>query len=82
LGRVSKGSGILILLLIIGSVFGSLLGEILGGFLPFLAYGRTIGMDPTTINLMPIVLTLGLTLKLNIATILGFFITLFIYIRL
>jgi hypothetical protein len=82
LPRVNKGTGILIILLIIGSIFGSLLGEMLSGILPFLAFGRTVGLSPATIDLTPVVLTLGLTLKLNIATIIGFFITLFIYLRL
>lgn len=80
--RVSKGTGILFLLLIIGSIFGSLIGELLGNTLPFLAYGRSIGLSPTTIDLAAITFTVGITLKLNIATILGFFLTLFIYTRL
>lgn len=79
--RVSKGTGILIFLLVIGSIFGSLLGEVLRNTLPFLTYGRTIGLSPTTIDLAALTLTLGLTLKLNIATIFGFFLTLFIYTR-
>ena len=80
--KVTKGTGILLILLIFGSIFGSLLGEILSEFLPFLNYGRTIGLNPTTIDLASITLTLGLILKLNIATIFGFFMAFFIYTRL
>ena len=80
--KVTKSTGILLILLIIGSIFGSLLGEILSGTLPFLSYSRTIGLSPTTIDLMPLSITIGLMLKLNIATIFGFFLTFFIYSRL
>ncbi|MBS4032185.1 MAG: DUF4321 domain-containing protein [Clostridiales bacterium] len=80
--KVSKGTGILIILLIIGSIFGSLLGEALSGFVPFLTYGRSVGLSPTTIDLASVTITLGLILKLNIASIIGFFFTLFIYTRL
>ncbi|EEG76307.1 DUF4321 domain-containing protein [Dethiobacter alkaliphilus] len=80
--KVTKSTGILLILLIIGSIFGSLLGEIFSGALPFLSYSRTIGLSPTTIDLAPLTLTLGIMLRLNIATILGFFIAFFIYTRL
>jgi hypothetical protein len=48
LPKVTKGTGILIILLVFGSIFGSLLGEVLSGFLPMLNYGRTVGLHPTT----------------------------------
>jgi hypothetical protein len=71
-----------VILLIIGSIFGSLLGELLSGTLPFLTYGRAVGLSPTTIDLASVTLTFGLMLKLNIAAILGFFLALFFYNRL
>ncbi|MDW7650197.1 MAG: DUF4321 domain-containing protein [Bacillota bacterium] len=79
---MTKGTGILLILLIVGSIFGSLLGDVLSGYLPFLTYGRTVGMNPTTIDLASVTVTLGLVLKLNIAGILGFFLAFFIYNRL
>ena len=81
MAKGTKGTGILLILLIFGSIFGSLLGDILSGSLPFLSYGTNVGFSPTTINLSSLSLTLGLTLKLNIATILGFFLAFFIYNR-
>ncbi|MCR3922726.1 MAG: DUF4321 domain-containing protein [Firmicutes bacterium] len=82
MSRVSKGTGLLFMLLIFGSIFGSLLGEVLRDFMPFLSYGKTVGFNSTTIDLAAITITLGLLIKINIATILGFFIALFIYTRL
>ena len=78
--KVAKSTGTLLILLIFGSIFGSLLGEILN--IPLLSYGRTIGMDPTSIDLAALTFTFGILLKINIATILGFFIAFFIYTRL
>jgi hypothetical protein len=82
MARVPKNTGILIVLLIIGSIFGTFIGEILKDYLPFLNYSQSIGLNPTTLDLSAIMITLGITLHLNIATIFGFFIALFIYSKL
>jgi hypothetical protein len=82
MAKVPKSMGILILLLVIGSVFGTFIGELLKDFIPFLDYSQSIGLRPATLDLAAIIVTLGMTLKLNIATIIGFFIALFIYSRL
>ncbi len=82
MAKVPKNTWILIILLVIGSMFGTLLGNLLKDLFPFLHYSQTIGLNPATIDLAAITVTLGLTLKLNIATVIGFFIALFIYTRL
>ncbi|MFZ5753961.1 MAG: DUF4321 domain-containing protein [Bacillota bacterium] len=40
-----------------------------------------MGLAPTTINLMVITITFGVVLKLNVASIVGFLVALFIYFR-
>ncbi|HHT46437.1 MAG TPA: DUF4321 domain-containing protein [Firmicutes bacterium] len=82
MAKVQKSMGILIVLLIIGSVFGTFIGEMFKDILPFLNYSQSIGLKPATLDLAAITVTLGITLNLNIATIIGFFIALFIYSRL
>lgn len=82
MAKTPRSTGLLILLLVIGSIFGTLLGQTLRDYLPLLNFGQTIGLDPTTVDLAAITLTLGITLQMNIATIIGFFIALFIYSRL
>jgi hypothetical protein len=82
MARSTKSLGLLIVLLIIGGIFGTFLGQIFGDYLPFLKAGQVIGFDPFNINLVIMTVTLGLSLKLNIAGIIGFFLTLFIYYRL
>jgi len=78
--RVEKSTLLLLFLLLVGSIFGSLLGEIIN--VPFLHYGRTIGFGPTTVDLAALSLTLGLSLKLNLATIIGFILAFLLYTRL
>ena len=80
MAKGAKGTATLLILLIFGCIFGSLLGEVLR--VPFLTYGRTIGLSPTTIDLAALTVTLGILVKVNVATIFGFFIALFIYTRL
>lgn len=73
---------ILLLLLLIGSIFGSLIGQIMGPHIPWLNYGQTLGLKPTTLDLSVLTLTFGFTFKLNVAGIIGFFLALLIYSRL
>ena len=81
--RGSKNPWILIILLIIGGLFGTLLGQALGDLLPILKTTfPPIGFEPTTINLAVISITVGLLIKVNLASIFGFLIALFIYFRL
>ncbi len=82
MARASRSFGLLIILLVIGGILGTFLGQVFGDYLPFLKAGQVIGFEPFNINLVIMTITLGWTLKLNIAGIIGFFITLFIYYRL
>jgi len=82
MAKVPKNTLILIVLLIVGSLLGSLLGILVKDIFPFLYSSQTIGFSPTTIDLAAITVTLGLIIKINIATVIGFFIALFIYTRL
>lgn len=82
MAKLPKDKWMLIILLVIGSLFGTLIGELLQDFLPFLYYGEIIGLSPANIDLAVLTITFGMTLKLNIATIIGFFIALFLYSRL
>jgi len=82
LAKLTKGTGLLVLLLVIGGIFGTLIGYYFGDTVSFLGFGSSIGVNPTTIDLLVIKLTLGFILEINIATIIGFFIALFIYYRL
>jgi membrane protein YqaA with SNARE-associated domain len=83
LARGAKNPWILVILLIIGGLFGTLLGQAFGDFLPILKTSfPPIGFEPTTINLAVINVTIGILIKVNLASIIGFLLALFIYFRL
>lgn len=77
-----KNIWILILFILSGLVIGGLLGELASkvDFLWWLSYGQEFGLSsPIVLDLNIIKLTFGLTLKINIASIIGMAIAIFIY---
>lgn len=77
-----KNVWILILFLLSGIVVGGLLGELAAhvDFLSWLAYGQEFGLStPVELNLNVIKLTFGLVFKINIASIIGVVLAIFIY---
>lgn len=80
----TRDKSILILLLFIlcGLVIGGLLGEIAGkvDFLWWLGYGESFGLtEPLKLDLNIINITFALSFKINIASIIGMAIAIFIY---
>lgn len=77
-----KNVWILILFILAGLVIGGLLGE-LGAkvdFLSWISYGQEFGFtNPVILDLNIIKLTFALQLKINIASIIGMAIAIFIY---
>lgn len=77
-----KNIWILVLFIFAGIVVGGLLGEFAAGmdFLWWLGYGEEFGLaQPVVIDLSIITLTFGIQFKINIASIIGIAIALFIY---
>lgn len=77
-----KSIWILILFIFAGIVVGGLLGELASGidFLWWLGYGESFGLtQPIVLDLSIISLTVGVQFKINIASIIGIAIALFIY---
>ena len=77
-----KNIWILIIFLLAGLVIGGLLGNIAKNvdFLWWLSYGEEFGLtNPLTLDLSVITLTFGLTFKINIASIVGMAVAIFIY---
>lgn len=77
-----KNVWILILFILCGIVVGGLLGELASqvDFLWWLSYGEEFGIsDPITLDLQVITLTFGLMFKINIASIIGMILAIFIY---
>ena len=77
-----KGRLISILFVLAGLVIGGLIGNLASNVscLSWLAYGEEFGlMEPLTLDLNVLTLTLGLTIKINIASIIGVIIALVVY---
>ena len=77
-----KNIWILILFILCGIVVGGLLGELASqvDFLWWLSYGQEFGFsDPITLNLQVITLSFALMFKINISSIIGMILSIFIY---
>ena len=77
-----KSSLIIILFICAGLVIGGLLGEVASqvNWLNWLAYGQTFGIqNPFVLDLNVLSLTFGMVLKINIASIIGMILAVFIY---
>ncbi len=77
--KKTKNGLLLLLILLVGLVIGGILGDIFSGTLPILGYGRSIGFDPFQIDLNIIKITLGFTMTLNLASIIGLLLALFLF---
>ncbi|MGN1327332.1 MAG: DUF4321 domain-containing protein [Clostridia bacterium] len=78
----SKGLWVCIVFILAGLVIGGLIGQLAQGidFLWWLSYGQEFGLSsPLVLDLGVIKLTFAIVFKINIASILGVIISMFIY---
>lgn len=77
-----KNVWILIIFILCGIVVGGLIGELASNvdFLWWLSYGETFGFsEPISLDLSVIQISFGLALKINISSIVGMILAIFIY---
>lgn len=77
-----KNIWILLVFLLAGLVLGGLLGELASkvDFLWWLSYGENFGLTtPVELDLSVITITFGLRFKMNVASIIGMAIAIFVY---
>lgn len=73
---------VFLIFLFAGIIIGGLLGELAASvpFLSWLAYGKSFGLvEPLVLDINILVLTFGFTVELNVASIIGILIALFVY---
>lgn len=71
---------VLLLLVVVGGLLGSALGEMLGDKVPQLFKPLVIGINPPmTLDLSILSVTLGFTMKVNLASVAGFFLAYLLY---
>ncbi|WP_275443064.1 DUF4321 domain-containing protein [Petralouisia muris] len=69
-----RSSWVVIFIMLIGLILGTVIGSYCGSIsaLSWLNYGQVFGLtSPLVLDLGALVLTLGLTIKINIASVLG-----------
>lgn len=84
-GVANKGKFTLLLILLSGIVLGGFIGYLCRdvAFLSWLNYGQTFGLSsPVVLDLGIMVVTFGLTVSINIASILGIVLGIIIYKKL
>ena len=77
-----KNFWILLIMLLAGIVLGGFMGQLADGisWLSWLNFGQSFGLDsPLVINFGILVITLGLTIKITMASIIGIAIAIIIY---
>lgn len=77
-----KNFWILLIFILCGLVIGGLLGELASNVsgLSWMAFGQEFGLEnPLTLNLGVLTITFGLMIKINISSIIGMAIAIFIY---
>ena len=78
----NKSTWVCILFILAGLVIGGLIGQLTEGvnFLWWLSYGQSFGLPtPVSLDLNVITITFGIMFKINIASIVGMAIAIFIY---
>jgi hypothetical protein len=78
----NKNKWTLLLVLLCGVVLGGFIGQLCSGisWLSWLAYGSVFGLtSPVVLDLGIIVLTFGITITINIASIIGIVVGIIIY---
>ena len=86
--RIGKNLGLLLLIIIIGSILGGIISEIIGIIAPegkiqqFFTQGPTIAISPSTWDLIVLSLTFGLSLKINVLSVMGILAGVFLFRKL
>lgn len=79
--RRDRSLAILFMLVVIGALLGSVVGEALAATVPVLARAVSVGVQPTVIDLFVLRFTLGMTMKLNLASAAGILVALLVFRR-
>lgn len=81
-GNSRKNNWVLVVILLCGIVLGGYLGTLASkiSFLSWLGYGNTFGLtSPIVLDLGILVVTFGLTITINIASIIGLIVGIIVY---
>lgn len=77
-----KNGWIMLLMVVCGLVVGGFLGELLGQYLPILKYGYNLGVSAHEWNFHVLKLTFGLNFNINMFSVLGIVLAIYLYRKL
>lgn len=77
-----RSGWIMLLMVLCGLVVGGFLGELLGKYLPILKYGYKLGVSTHEWNFHVLRLTFGLDFNINMFSVLGIAIAIYLYRKL
>lgn len=75
----SRNPWILLMLLAVGLVIGGVIGDMFKDTLTILSYSKPLGFEPVTIDLSVVKFTLGFMMNINLASVIGLVISIFIF---
>ncbi|QNO13614.1 DUF4321 domain-containing protein [Alkalicella caledoniensis] len=75
--RNSISPWILIIFIVIGALLGNVIGSLIN--LDILQTTKTVGLSPTTLDLSVLILNLGFQISLNLASVIGIFLSIIFY---
>lgn len=75
----NRNPWVLLLLLLVGLVIGGIIGDLFKGTFEILGYGKSIGFDPFLVDLSVFKFTLGFMMNINLSSIIGLVISIFIF---
>lgn len=78
----SRNGWVMLLMVICGLVVGGFLGELLGKYIPILKYGYKLGISAHEWNLHVLKVTFGLSFDVNMFSILGIILAIYIFRKL
>ena len=79
--RTSRSTALLVTLLLVGLIIGGVIGQVLGKYVPILAYGESIGISTTTVDLGFLTITFDFNLHMNLAGVLGLILSILVFQR-
>lgn len=70
---------VMVMFLAVGLVLGGVIGDLLSSMMPILNDTKTLGVNPFTVDLSVLTVTLGFSINLSLSSVLGLLIGMFVY---
>lgn len=79
--RNYRSTALLVIILLVSLVVGGVIGQVLGKYMPLLAFGKTIGLSTTKLDMGIATITFGFNITLNLMAAIGLILGIILYQR-